>query len=112
MHGQIVSKLKPGSAVDFEGMLGVVTGGGTGMGRALCEALASEGCHIALCDVDMVAAAETQALCVAVRFAGTTITIHPCEVSSEESVESFRDAVVSARCNAACINLLFNNAGI
>jgi NAD(P)-dependent dehydrogenase (short-subunit alcohol dehydrogenase family) len=97
--------------MELQGMLGVVTGGGTGMGRAICEALASEGCSVALCDVDMEAAAETQRICRSISPTGT-ISTHSCDVSSEESVESFRDAVVKAHGDAGSINLLFNNAGI
>lgn len=37
---------------DFRGKLGVVTGAGTGIGRALAVQLAGAGCHVALCDID------------------------------------------------------------
>ena len=32
----------------FHGKIGVVTGGGTGMGRELVRALTKEGCHVAM----------------------------------------------------------------
>ena len=35
----------------FENKVAVVTGGGTGMGRALTLALVSQGCEVAICDV-------------------------------------------------------------
>ena len=35
---------------DFQGKIAVVTGAGTGMGRELALQLASEGCHVAICD--------------------------------------------------------------
>jgi NAD(P)-dependent dehydrogenase (short-subunit alcohol dehydrogenase family) len=95
---------------DFTGKTAVVTGGGTGMGRELCRELVKAGCHVATCDVLMDNLEETRVLCEADAPAGTRLTLHECDVSSEESVNRFRDEVAEA--HGDVINLLFNNAGI
>jgi NAD(P)-dependent dehydrogenase (short-subunit alcohol dehydrogenase family) len=95
----------------FRGKIAVVTGGGTGMGRELTTQLASEGSHVALCDVSADNMAETKSLAEAIAPAGTRITTHVCDVSDEAQVLAFRDAV-TAQHGAPHINLLFNNAGI
>jgi hypothetical protein len=95
----------------FEGKIAVVTGGGSGMGRELCLQLASEGCHVALCDVSPEALEQTQALCVEAAPAGTRITTFEADVSDEAKVLAFRDSVVEAH-KTDHIHLLFNNAGI
>lgn len=96
---------------DFRHKLAVITGGGTGMGRELARQLAAEGCHLALCDVSLATMTETKALCDAAAPAGTRVSIHLCDVSVEEQVQAFRDAVAEAHATDR-IQLLFNNAGI
>jgi len=96
---------------DFAGRLAVITGAGTGMGRELARQLASEGCHLALCDVLMDNLRKTQELSVATAPAGTRITISECDVSNESNVMAFRDEVKRAHATDH-IHLLFNNAGI
>lgn len=96
---------------DFRGKLAVITGGGMGMGRELARQLASEGCHLALCDVSVATMTETKALCEAEAPAGTRISLHLCDVSVEEQVLAFRDAALEAH-GTDRIQLLFNNAGI
>ena len=93
---------------DFSGRTAVITGGGTGMGRALAVALVKEHCHVAICDVSEDAMAETQALCQAV--SDVRVTTHLCDVSSEEDINRFQQEVEAAHGEA--IHLLFNNAGI
>jgi NAD(P)-dependent dehydrogenase (short-subunit alcohol dehydrogenase family) len=96
---------------DFRGKLAVITGGGTGMGRELARQLAVEGCHLALCDVSLATMTETKGLCEAAAPAGTRVTLHLCDVSVEEQVLAFRDAVVADH-RTDHVDLLFNNAGI
>ena len=93
----------------FEGKIAVVTGGGTGMGRELCLQLVKEGCNIATCDVLMENLEETKTLCQEIN-SDILVTLHQCDVSSEQAMNHFRDEVIAAHGNK--INLLFNNAGI
>jgi NAD(P)-dependent dehydrogenase (short-subunit alcohol dehydrogenase family) len=93
----------------FEGKIAVVTGGGTGMGRELCLQLVKEGCNVATCDVLMENLEETKSLCQEVN-PDILVTLHQCDVSSEEAMNRFRDEVIATHGDK--INLLFNNAGI
>ena len=96
---------------DFRGKLAVVTGGGTGMGRALAEQLIAEGCHVAICDVSAENMAETKQLCETRATSGARISTHLCDVSDERQVIAFRDAVKTHH-GTDHLHLLFNNAGI
>jgi NAD(P)-dependent dehydrogenase (short-subunit alcohol dehydrogenase family) len=94
----------------FAGKLAVVTGGGTGMGRALARQLTASGCHVAICDVATDTMEETRRLCAA-DAPEARVTTHACDVADEPQVLAFRDAVVRAH-DTDRVELLFNNAGI
>ena len=96
---------------DFHDKLAVITGAGTGMGRELARQLASEGCHVAICDVLPQNMEETRKACAEVAPYGTRITAHECDVADEAQVVAFRDAVLKEHATDF-VNLLFNNAGI
>lgn len=96
---------------DFSGKLAVITGGGTGMGRALARQLIALGCDVAICDVIEDNRNETLELCRAEAPQGVKITAHRCDVRLEDDIAAFRDAVVRDH-GRDHINLLFNNAGI
>jgi len=95
----------------FRDRIAVITGGGTGMGRELAKQLAAEGCHVAFCDVNAENMEQTKAACLELAPTGTRVTTHLCDVSEEDQVVAFRNAVVRAQ-ETDCIHLLFNNAGI
>ncbi len=96
---------------DFGGKLAVITGGGTGMGRALCRQLIQEGADVATCDVIEENLLETKRLCEEEAPQGRKITTHICDVSNEDQVYEFAQAVRSAH-DTDHIDLLFNNAGV
>jgi NAD(P)-dependent dehydrogenase (short-subunit alcohol dehydrogenase family) len=95
----------------FAGRIAVITGGGTGMGRELARLLATEGCHVAMCDVSEESMAQTKAICERAAPRGTRISTALADVSDEAAVLAFRDAVARDH-RTDHIHLLFNNAGI
>lgn len=95
----------------FAEKIAVITGGGTGMGRELAIQLAEQGCHIAICDVSEDAMDQTRDLCRKAAPEGTRVTCFVADVSIEDAVLAFRDAVLREH-ETDCVNLVFNNAGI
>lgn len=95
----------------FEGRYAVISGAGSGIGRALARQLVSEGCHVALCDVISVGLEATIDQCKHNNPQQVRIISQLCDVSDEAQVLDFA-AFVKTEFVREDINLLFNNAGI
>lgn len=87
----------------FEGRVAIVTGGASGVGRALAEQLAAAGARVVIADID---AAKLDA--VAAELAGEVTGI-AVDVTKEASVEALADGVFE---RFGAVHLLFNNAGV
>ncbi len=96
---------------DFSGRLAVITGGASGIGRALACQLAAEGCSLALCDLDAPGLEETRRLAEAGAPQGVTILVYQADVTDETALNRFADAVRQEH-KTDHVHLLFNNAGI
>jgi NAD(P)-dependent dehydrogenase (short-subunit alcohol dehydrogenase family) len=95
----------------FAGKIAVVTGGGSGMGRELALQLAAAGCDVAICDVFPENMEETKRLCLSQAPQGTRVSTFVADVSIEDQVLAFAEAV-RRDLDTDHIHLLFNNAGI
>lgn len=84
----------------------VVTGGGSGLGQAICSKLAGDGHRVAVLDVNGEAAAKVAAEIVA---SGGDATPMDCDVSEEDSVSAAFDAV---RAQYGPVELLVTSAAI
>lgn len=93
------------------GQLAVVTGMGSGIGRALARQLSAAGVHVAGCDVSEDGLREAREACLADAPAGTRVSTFRADVSREADLEAFRAAVLAEHPDGR-LHLLFNNAGI
>jgi NAD(P)-dependent dehydrogenase (short-subunit alcohol dehydrogenase family) len=84
----------------------VVTGAGSGIGRAVSVLLARRGCRLAIADINEVGLAETAQQ---IRGLGRTVTTHVVDVSSKHRMHEFVAEVVDAH---GGVNILINNAGV
>lgn len=89
----------------FQGKVAVITGAGSGIGRALALNLAEKGAKLALCDIDTDGLAET--VCLAQAF-GAHVKSDRLNVSEREAVLAYADAVVE---HFGTVNQVYNNAG-
>lgn len=87
----------------FDGRHAVVTGAGSGIGAALCRALADAGADVVCTDIDGVAAERTAA---SLARPGTALQL---DVTDAGAVQRAVDGLVD---RTGSIDLLFNNAGI
>lgn len=85
----------------FAGKQAIVTGAGSGIGAALCRALASAGAEVLCTDIDEPAAARTAT--------GVGARSARLDVTDPAAVQSAVDGVVE---RAGRLDLMFNNAGI
>eukprot|EP00026_Physarum_polycephalum_P014247 Phypoly_transcript_14739.p1 GENE.Phypoly_transcript_14739~~Phypoly_transcript_14739.p1 ORF type:complete len:258 (+),score=23.42 Phypoly_transcript_14739:99-872(+) len=86
----------------------VVTGGGSGIGRTTCLALAKHGAKVVLSDINLEEAQQTEKLIQSSYPRASTLSLK-CDVSSAASVSSMIDKAVE---KFGRIDLAVNNAGV
>jgi NAD(P)-dependent dehydrogenase (short-subunit alcohol dehydrogenase family) len=84
----------------------VVTGAGSGIGRALSLLLAREGCRLAIADISVAGLAETKR---EVEALGRPVSSHVVDVSDKARMQEFVREVVDQH---GAVHILVNNAGV
>ena len=90
----------------LHGGVAVVTGAGSGIGRALAQQLAEAGSALAIADIDEKGLAETAA---SLPTKEATVSTHVLDVSDENGFRSFAKDVTARH---GRVTLLINNAGV
>jgi NADP-dependent 3-hydroxy acid dehydrogenase YdfG len=90
----------------FAGKVVVITGAGSGIGRALALNLAAKGARLALSDIDTAGLAETVRQVEAL---GADVHSQQLNVAERQAVSAYAEAVVA---HFGIVNQVYNNAGI
>ena len=91
---------------NFSGQRVLVTGGGSGLGRAVSLAFGSAGATVAVLDIDQAKATGTVS---SIRAEGGTAEAFTCDVSEEQQIEETLEAIID---RIGMLDVLFNNAGV
>jgi NAD(P)-dependent dehydrogenase (short-subunit alcohol dehydrogenase family) len=95
-----------GATMRLDGRVAVVTGAGSGIGRALAQSLAQRGCHLALADKDEAGLAQTAAL---PELRQVRVSLHPLNVTDAAAIAALPAQVVAEH---GRVDVLVNNAGV
>jgi len=90
----------------LDGEIAVITGGATGLGRAMAEVLAGQGAHVAILDVDGEGATTAAA---EIGSAGNSAEAHYLDVLDEAAVDRVMEDIASRHGH---LDILVNNAGV
>jgi NAD(P)-dependent dehydrogenase (short-subunit alcohol dehydrogenase family) len=91
---------------DLTGKAAVVTGGGSGIGRAICQVLGQQGARVCVLEVNRDAGAR---VCEEIRAAGGRADPYPCDVGDQAAVRAVFERVVA---DCGRLDVLVNNAGV
>lgn len=83
----------------------LVTGGGSGIGKAISLTFAKQGAKVHILDFNMEGAEETV---TEIKALGEAAEAHQCDVSNQKNVESIVESIIKSD----TIDILVNNAGI
>ena len=89
----------------LSGRVAIVTGGGTGIGRATAREMSRTGARVAICGRRP---ESIEAVRIELEAAGREVLAMPCDVREQEQVEGFLDAVGE---RFGTVDVLVNNAG-
>jgi 3-oxoacyl-[acyl-carrier protein] reductase len=100
------------AAGELKGHVALITGGATGLGRAIAMEFARKGVHVAFNYLDLPdrdIGAQALLTETALRAFGVKVFCEPCDVRSRDQVDHF---VASAKQELGGVHYLVNNAGV
>ncbi len=98
----VTSIFRPGL---FDGQVFLITGGGTGIGRAIARELSSLGASVAICSRSM---AHLEDTCASIKATGGQVLAQACDIRDEKQVNAQVQAVLE---RFGRLDGLVNNAG-